>query len=378
MLMKPRSEAELAELIAGARDALAIEGGGTRPVGARAGQALSVAGLSGITRYEPGALTLVAQAGTPLSVIEAALGQEGQRLAFEPMDHRSLLGSSGVPTLGGMVASNASGPRRVQLGACRDFLLGVRFVDGTGRVIKNGGRVMKNVTGYDLSRLLAGSWGTLGVLSEVSFKVLPVPEASASLRIEVASPGAGVQVMQRALATPYEVSGAASDGRAVWLRVEGFEAQVRYRLGALQDLLGGEEVALDWAGVRDVAAMAELPLVWRVGLRPSRMGEMLDMLDALYGSEVLLDWGGGLAWIGFNAAHLDEARSYGDGESGAEVIRAHMHHNAALLGGYATMVKGPEVISPVFQPQPEAVVALSRGLKARFDPRGILNPGRMG
>ncbi len=173
-------------------------GGGTRSVGRPVtGDVVQTGGLSGISLYEPGALTLVVKAGTPLAEIEAALEAEGQRLPFEPMDHRGLLGTDGTPTIGGVVASNASGPRRIQVGACRDFMLGVRFVDGQGTVIKNGGRVMKNVTGYDLVKLLCGSWGTLGVLSEVSLKVLPKPGSAATLTLHGLDVAQAVAAMSR-------------------------------------------------------------------------------------------------------------------------------------------------------------------------------------
>ncbi|MEM6744014.1 MAG: FAD-binding protein, partial [Pseudomonadota bacterium] len=200
--MTPRTEAELAEAVAGLTAPVEVVGGGTRqglgrPV--QAGETLSAAGLCGVSLYEPGALTIVAGAGTPLAEVEAALAAEGQRLPFEPMDHRGLLGSEGEPTIGGAVACNVSGPRRVQAGACRDSLIGVRFVDGGGRAIKNGGRVMKNVTGYDLVKLMAGSYGTLGVLSEVAFKVLPAPEAVAVLRLEGLDDARAVEAMTAAL-----------------------------------------------------------------------------------------------------------------------------------------------------------------------------------
>lgn len=179
-MMTPTSEQELSECVSQAKGPIAIKGGGTRGVGVD-GDVLNTGDLTGIDLYEPGALTVVVKAGTALSEIETTLAGERQRLAFEPMDYRVLLGLKGEPTIGGIVAGNISGPRRIQVGAARDFTLGVRFVDGQGTIVQNGGRVMKNVTGYDLVKLMSGSWGTLGVLSEVSLKVLPMPEAEATL-----------------------------------------------------------------------------------------------------------------------------------------------------------------------------------------------------
>ncbi|MBL1438115.1 MAG: FAD-binding protein, partial [Rhodobacteraceae bacterium] len=225
--MRPSTEAELAEMVARAKAPLEIIGGGTRQIGRTKGEPLHTSGLSGISLYEPEALTLVAQAGTPLAEIEALLAKNGQRLPFEPYDLRPLQGTTGTPTIGGVVATNASGPRRIQAGACRDSLIGVRFVDGLGRIIKNGGRVMKNVTGYDLVKLMAGSHGTLGVLTEVSFKLLPAPEATATVLVQEGETTSAA-TMAKALASPYDVSGAAHAGGVTALRVEGLEGSVSY------------------------------------------------------------------------------------------------------------------------------------------------------
>lgn len=372
-MIEPESEADLAEAVAAARGPLRIRGGGTRDVGRPvAGQVLSTARLSGITLYEPGALTLVARAGTPLAEVEAALAAEGQRLPFEPMDHRGLLGTGGEPTIGGAVAANASGPRRIQAGACRDSLIGVRFVDGAGTVVKNGGRVMKNVTGYDLVKLMAGSWGTLGVLSEVSFKVLPAPESSALLTLAGLDDDAAIRALGTALASPYEVSGAAHvpagpDGTPeTMLRLEGFASSVAYRAEALKNRLKdfGEvavetdpaRVAAAWAAVRDVVPFHGLPGdVWRVSVKPSdgpRLGA------ALGAERLIYDWGGGLVWA-LVAPDTD--------------LRARM----AGIAGHATLVRASEEtrarIAP-FPPEPAALAAISAGLRSKFDPRGILNP----
>ena len=375
--MRPESEAELAEMIAGAREAFHIRGGGTRAIGVTtAPQVLETGGLAGITLYEPGALTLVARAGTPLVEIEAALAAEGQRLAFEPMDHRGLLGTQGAPTIGGVVAANVSGPRRVQAGACRDFMLGVRFVDGTGTVVKNGGRVMKNVTGYDLVKLISGSWGTLGVLTEVSLKVLPQPETAACVMIDGLGESGAQEVMSRAITSPFEITGAShapgdsGDVPLTLLRIEGFAGSVSYRLGRLQEMFADlsvrvetdpDRVAALWRGVRDVEMMQGTGGdVWKLSVRPSAAPGLVAELRARHEvSRVLYDWAGGLVWI--ECVPGTDLRPEG-------------------LAGHATLIRASEetrLSLPVFQPEPPAVAALTRGIRARFDPRGMLNPGIM-
>lgn len=369
--MSAGNEAELADMVASARRPLAIRGGGTRGIDLT-GDVLDTAGLTGVDLYEPGALTLVVSAGTTLREIDAVLSAENQRLAFEPMDHRRLMGTQGEPTIGGVVAGNISGPRRIQAGACRDFLLGVRYVDGTGQVIKNGGRVMKNVTGYDLVKLLAGSWGTLGVLTQVSLKVLPRSDTQATLLLRGCGAGTAVAAMSAALGSPFEVSGAAFDpdqGGAVMIRVEGFADSVRYRIGRLANLLGGFgeiEVCDDaeasdrlWTGIRDVEKFAGTPGdVWRLSVKPSDAPALADRIGA---EALLFDWGGGLIW-----ARVAEGTD----------LRARI----GAIGGHATLVRGgPGVASRLgrFHPQPAPLEAISAGLRARFDPRGIFNQGLM-
>ncbi|WP_028029258.1 FAD-binding protein [Gemmobacter nectariphilus] len=355
--MRPETESEMAEAVRGAAGPLVVRGGGTRGLGAPAGEVLETGGLSGVTLYEPGALTLVARAGTPLVEIEALLAAEGQRLAFEVPDMRGLLGRQGHSTIGGVMAANASGPRRVQAGAARDFLLGVRFVDGRGTIVKNGGRVMKNVTGYDLVKLLAGSHGTLGVLSEVSLKVLPAPAAQATLVLDGLSDAEAVTAMARALGSPYDVTGAAHwPGRGTFLRIEGLAAQVAYRAGRLQALLGGRiEEQGPWEQIRDVAPFHGQPGdVWRLSVKPSDAPGLVAKAGAI---GVLYDWGGGLVWL-LVAPGTD--------------LRARL----GAFQGHATLIRGTG--QPVFQPEPAPVAALTAGLRAEFDPRGIFNAGLMG
>ena len=388
--LEPSDEAQLAEAVAqsaSARTPVELLGGGTRlglgrPVQAQ--KTLSVRGLSGISLYEPGALTLVVKAGTPLAEIEKTLADEGQMLPFEPIDHRALLGTTGEPTIGGAVAVAASGPRRIQRGACRDSMIGVRFVNGAGQVVANGGRVMKNVTGYDLVKLMAGSYGTLGVLSEIAFKVLPAPQATAVLLIEGLSDADAVHAMSDALGSPYDVAGAAHipvgmDGDPVtMIRLEGLEGSVAYRAAALSDALKGhgtakietdpERTRAGWKWVRDAEAFAGREgAVWRVSVKPSdgpmlvaRLRETIQVDAAFY------DWGGGLVWL-----LVPET-----GDVGAAAIRAGVAEN----GGYATLIRATAATRAavdVFQPEPAPVAAISAGLRAKFDPHGILNPGRM-
>ena len=357
--MRPASEVELSEMIRSA-EPLVIRGGGTRSIGAAVGAVLETGGMSGVELYEPGALTLVARAGTSLAKVEALLAAERQRLAFEVPDMRALLGREGVSTIGGVVAANASGPRRVQVGACRDALLGVRFVDGAGAVIKNGGRVMKNVTGYDLVKLLAGSHGSLGVLTEVAFKVQALPEAAVTL-VSERGLAEGLAALRVALGSPYDISGAGYAQGCAMIRVEGMAGSVAYRAGALEQALGGDWQRIDggdlWQGLRDVQAFAGVAgAVWRLAVKPTEAARIITGL----GLQAMVDWGGGLVWL------LDP--------TGAADVRA------AVAGhGHATLVRAlPGMTAAAFPPEAAGVAALTAGLRAKFDPRGIFNPGMMG
>ncbi len=352
--MTPVSEAELAEAIASAKTPFEIIGGGTRQIGQTKGEALHTSGLSGVRLYEPEALTLVAQAGTPLAEIEALLADNNQRLPFEPYDLRPLQGTTGTPTIGGVVATNASGPRRIQAGACRDSLIGVRFVDGLGRTLKNGGRVMKNVTGYDLVKLLAGSHGTLGVLTEVSFKLLPAPQATATVLVKEAETTSAA-TMARAMASPYDISGAAHGAGQTALRVEGLEGSVRYRSEALAHLLGGEVAPFNWAAQRDAQAFAGREGdVWRISVKPSDGPATAAALRNHGAEDIIFDWAGGLLWVACPTG---------------------LNLRPAVKSGHATLIRGS---GPAFSPEPAALAVLSAALRQKFDPRGLLNPKRMG
>jgi glycolate dehydrogenase FAD-binding subunit len=367
------------------RTPLEIVGGGTKlafggPV--EADRRLSIAGLTGISLYEPAALTIIARAGTPLREIEEALAAEDQRLPFEPADYTALLGSQGEPTIGGTIACGISGPGRIQAGAARDSLIGVRFITGEGEIVKNGGRVMKNVTGYDLVKLMCGSHGTLGVLTELAFKVLPKPETTSVVHLKGLSDETAIAALSAALVSPFDVTGAAhapqgpDGGPVTMIRAQGFAASVRYRSEKLRDLLApfaaadidtSNRAQEDWQWVRDVEAFAgRQGAVWRISCKPSDGPVIVATIKASIAIETLYDWGGGLVWL-----LVPES-----GDCGAGVIRA----SVDIYGGHATLVRAPHkvrAVIPVFHPQPPPLEAISQGFRRRFDPAGILNPGRM-
>ncbi len=389
-LRRPQNEEELASIVreAEAQSAmLHVQGGGTRAGLGRPvnhGVTISTAGLSGVTLYEPSEMVISALAGTPLRVVEETLAEKGQMLPFEPMDHRAIYGTSGEPTIGGVVAANVSGPRRVVVGACRDHLIGVRFVNGRGEIIRSGGRVMKNVTGLDLVKLQAGAHGSLGILTEVTFKVLPRPEATATMLFEGLSEADAVAAMSAALGSPFEVSGAAhlpagigAEKSRTLLRFENFAASIDYRFPALAEKLKrfGTPRRIErpeseklWAEIRDCTLLAEPrdTALWRISIKPSDAPGIAGALRAaLPGSRHFLDWGGGLLWLATPAT----------GDAGAAAIRG-----ALARKGHATLTRAPDAIRatvPVFEPEPAPIAALSGRIKASFDPAGLINPGRM-
>jgi glycolate oxidase FAD binding subunit len=389
MILSPTSEAETAEAVIAARAAhrpFAIVGGGTRaglgrPVEAEA--ILDTRGLAGITLYEPAELVISARAGTPLADVEAALRLQRQRLAFEPMDHRALYGRSGAPTIGAVAACNISGPRRIQAGAARDHLLGLRFVNGRGEIIKSGGRVMKNVTGLDLVRLQCGAHGTLGVIIEATFKVLPEPETSGTLALRGLADEAAVAALSAALGSPYHVTGAAhlpagigGDEALTLLRLEGVRASVDVRLAAVGKLLARHGAALTlnveeadalWRDIRDVVPLAEPreTAVWRLSVKPTNAPKIVAALFKQVKMRHFFDWGGGLIWLAVaeeNDAHAAEIRA------------------ALAGGGHATLVRASAEIRAcvdVFEPLSAPLREITAGIKASFDPDHIINPGRM-
>ncbi len=326
---------------------LRIRGAGSKDFygGMLAGEVLEVAGYRGIVAYEPTELYVTVKCGTPLAEIEAALADRGQMLAFEPPRF-------GGATVGGCVATGLSGPRRQQAGAVRDFMLGAKLIDGTGQVLDFGGQVMKNVAGYDVSRLLAGSLGTLGLIAEVTLKVLPKPVAEQTLVFDIGE-GEAITRLNQWGGQPLPISASFWHDGQLWLRLSGARAAVEAARGKL-----GGTVAVDaekhWNSVREQthAAFAE-KLLWRLALPSTASAPGLDGLRAI-------EWGGALRWYA--------------GEQ--EAVRG----AAARAGGHAVLYRAPESLrcrEGAFAPLAPALLALHRRLKKSFDPRGILNPGRL-
>jgi glycolate oxidase FAD binding subunit len=369
-----------------AGEPLAIRGSGTRAGLGRPAQAactVTTERLTGVTLLEPSELVVSARAGTPVAEVEAALAEKGQRFVFEPFDHRALYGTTGEPTIGGMVAANASGPRRIYAGAVRDALIGVRLATGRGETIRSGGRVMKNVTGYDLVKLCAGAMGTLGVVTEATFKTAPIPETEATLVIEGLDDAHGVAALCAGMGTPFEVTGAAHlpagiDGppARTCLRIENFESQVRYRAGELAKrlrsfgatgLFEAEDSRALWRKIGAAAPLLGDPsrAVWRISVAPTRAPGVVARLGGLVMAHVY-DWSGGLIWIAVDASD----------DAGAATLRPIVRD----ARGHATLARAPDAVRAavaVFEPEPAALARLTAGVTAAFDPAGVLNRGRM-
>jgi glycolate oxidase FAD binding subunit len=388
VVLTPESEREAANMIRAACAGgvrLDIQGRGTRKGLGRprsAERGLSSAALAGIVFYAPAEMTICAKAGTTIEAIEAAIAEHQHILPFEPMRPQALWGAAGEPTIGGMVATNHSGPRRVSAGAVRDGALGLRLINGLGEAIHCGGRVMKNVTGLDLTKLNCAAHGTLGFLTEATIKLVPKPEIEQTLAIPRVDEQRAIDAMIRALGSPFGVSAAAwlpagmgADVSRALLQIEGFEGSVVYRAGRLTDLLaefgeiqpliGAASSAL-WPAIRDAKFIADPRdrAVWRVSLAPSEAQAFVGRL-ARTALAHYLDWGGGLVWLA-----TDES----------EVAAAEVRRALVPSGGHATLMRARDELRKsvaVFQPLSELELRLSRGLKASFDPGGVLNFGRM-
>jgi glycolate oxidase FAD binding subunit len=408
--LKPRTAEEVEEAVQWALSraaALELVGRGSKRAIGRPAQSdltLDLSGLAGVILYEPEELVLSAEAGTPLDEIEALMAAKGQHLAFEPIDYGPLLtGAPSSATIGGVLVANLCGPRRIAAGAARDHFLGFEAVSGRGEFFKSGGRVVKNVTGYDVSKLVAGSWGTLAALTTVTIKTLPRPQTRATVVVSGLDDATAVRAMAAAMATSCDVSGAAhlpatvirrsglgtAAGRSLTaLRLEGVGPSVDHRkavlmaamkpfvkaLGAVE--LCDENASRDlWRAIRDVrpftgADVSARP-VWRIVTAPSRGAELVGMVAATAGAEeleteVLYDWAGGLIWA--MLAPSDDA--------GAALIRRAVD----VCGGQATLIRAPAATRAavdVFSPQEPGLASLTKRIKQGFDPNGVLNPGRM-
>jgi len=395
--LKPRDARDVEEAVRWAVSdgkALDVVGQGSKRAIGRPSQTdltLDVSGLTGVTLYEPEELVLSAKAGTPIAEIEALVDKHGQQLAFEPADYGPLFGqAAGQGTIGGVVAANLSGPRRIKAGAARDHVLGASAVTGRAETIKTGGRVVKNVTGYDLCKVLSGSWGTLAVMTDITIKVLPKPETEATVVVEGLSDAQACAAMTAATGSSADVSCAAHlpDHVASWfaglkaeaatvLRLEGVAPSVKHREGQLAALMKtfGPVSILDaaasravWRDIRDVKAFAVASArhrpVWRISTAPAQAHRLVDLITPA--AQMFYDWAGGLVWLGM---------PYEDEPDAGSVRMA-----VGELGGHATLIRAPAAVRAavdVFQPEPPGLRALSHRVKESFDPKGVLNPGRM-
>ena len=399
-IIKPAADWELTRLVADAavrRLPLEIMGAGTkRSVGrqVQASALVSLKGMVGTLLYEPSELVMSVRSGATVAEVEAQLAQHRQMLPFEPLDLGPLLGAdAGQGSMGGVFATNLSGARRIYSGSARDHLIGVRAVTGHGELIKSGGRVVKNVTGYDVARGLTGSWGTLALLTEVTFKVVPMPEATATLVLFGLPDEIAVEVMCKALGSPYEITGAVhlqkgpasrlwqsqvrgGGAAATALRLEASPSSIAYRIDKLKSLLKayGEILVVEtpgslafWQELRMLTPMhgSSNPL-WRISTAAKAGAAVLAAISRYMQVEAMFDWSGGLIWVEVPAS----------ADAGATDIR----RAVALHGGHATLIRAaPEVRNAieVFQPLDPGIDRLSRGLKDKFDPARVLNPGRM-
>ena len=400
--LKPRDAKEVEQAIQWALadgKTLEIVGRGTKRAIGRAAQwdaTLDLSGLSGVTLYEPEELVLSAKAGTPLAEIEALVASRNQQLAFEPMDYAALLGGkTGAGTIGGAIAANLSGPRRIKAGAARDHFLGLSAVSGRGETFKSGGRVVKNVTGYDLCKLLAGSWGTFAAMTNVTIKTLPKAETEETILVLDLDDETARKVMTAAMGSFADVSAAAhlpaavatrisetgsAQGAVTAFRLEGVAPSVAQRKTVLESLLNsfgslgplGEAASrLFWRAVRDVTPFAANgPAgerdIWRISTAPSRGSEVGRTLAGECDAELLYDWAGGLVWAALPASD----------DAGAPRVRS----TVAAAGGHATLIRAPAAVRAkveVFTPEEPALAALTRRVRTGFDPQGVLNAGRM-
>jgi glycolate oxidase FAD binding subunit len=366
--LAPRDAVELAEIIRTHPRPLEPLGLGSkrtigRPIDA---DELDLAALDGILDYEPDELVLTARAATPLTTVEAELAKHGQRLAFEPPDYGPLLGIERAQTLGGVLAANLAGSRRLTAGAARDHFLGFEAVSGRGERFKAGGKVVKNVTGYDLPKLIAGSWGTLAVMTEVTIRVAPLPETETTLIVESETTERAVEIMTQALGSSCDVSSAAFDPReGVALRLEGFADSVDARAIALRTLFdaGGTALARHesqafWARQGGAHLLADWPVVWRISIPPSHAPRVLKSLAA---ERYMLDWGGGLIWAAYSRLNATQVRG-------------------AVREGHATLIKAPATArreTCTFPPASPSLAAVHARIKLAFDPDNRLNPGKL-